>query len=66
MSLRMVVSREMGFDPGVFGLFDLAALVQPNLMFLFVCLFSIPPRSVSECVLVFPIALIMHCSSTYM
>ena len=31
-------SREMGFDPGVFGRFDLAALVQPHLKF-FVCLF---------------------------
>ena len=28
----------MGFDPGVFGRFDLAALVQPHLQFLFVCL----------------------------
>ena len=28
----------MGFDPGVFGRFDLAALVQPHLKFLFVCL----------------------------
>ena len=29
----------MGFDPGVFGRFDLAALVQPHLqLFLFVCL----------------------------
>ena len=31
------LSREMGFDPGVFGRFDLAALVQPHLQFLFVC-----------------------------
>jgi len=31
------LSREMGFDPGVFGRFDLAALVQPHLKFLFVC-----------------------------
>ena len=29
----------MGFDPGVFGRFDLAALVQPHLKFLFVCSF---------------------------
>ena len=28
----------MGFDPGVFGRFDLAALVQPHLK-IFVCLF---------------------------
>ena len=28
------LSREMGFDPGVFGRFDLAALVQPHLKFL--------------------------------
>ena len=27
----------MGLDPGVFGRFDLAALVQPHLKFLFVC-----------------------------
>ena len=27
----------MGFDPGVFGPFDLADLVQPHLDFLFVC-----------------------------
>jgi hypothetical protein len=26
-----------GFDPGVFGRFDLAALAQPHLKFLFVC-----------------------------
>ena len=32
------LSREMGFDPGVFGRFDLAALVQPHLKFLLVCL----------------------------
>ena len=32
------LSGEMGFDPGVFGRFDLAALVQPHLKFLFVCL----------------------------
>ena len=33
------LSREMGFDPGVFGRFDLAALVQPYpFSFLFVCL----------------------------
>ena len=31
------MSREMGLDPGVFGRFDLAALVQPHLRFLFVC-----------------------------
>ena len=31
----------MGLDPGVFGRFDLAALVQPHLRFLFVCLFSV-------------------------
>ena len=31
-------SREMGFDPGVFGRFDLADLVQPHLELLFVCL----------------------------
>jgi hypothetical protein len=30
---------ERGFDPGVFGRFDLAALAQPHLKFLFVCLF---------------------------
>ena len=30
--------REMGLDPGVFGRFDLAALVQSHLKFLFVCL----------------------------
>jgi hypothetical protein len=29
---------ERGFDPGVFGRFDLAALAQPHLKFLFVCL----------------------------
>ena len=28
----------MGLDPGVFGRFDLAALVQPHLKYLFVCL----------------------------
>jgi hypothetical protein len=28
-----------GFDPGVFGRFGLAALAQPHLKFLFVCLF---------------------------
>ena len=28
-------------DPGVFGRFDLAALVQPHLKFLFVCLFDL-------------------------
>ena len=33
------LSREMGFDPGVFGRFDLAALVQPHLKILFVCLY---------------------------
>ena len=27
----------MGLDPGVFGRFDLAALVQPHLKHLFVC-----------------------------
>ena len=27
----------MGFDPGVFGRFDLVTLVQPHLHFLFVC-----------------------------
>ena len=32
------LSREMGFDPGVFGRFDLAALVQPHLKLVFVCL----------------------------
>jgi hypothetical protein len=31
-----------GFDPGVFGRFDLAALAQPHLKFLFVCLFAYP------------------------
>ena len=35
----------MGFDPGVFGRFDLAALVQPHLKFLFVCLFALLPMS---------------------
>jgi hypothetical protein len=29
---------ERGFDPGVFGRFDLAALAQPHLK-IFVCLF---------------------------
>ena len=29
----------MGFDPGVFGHLDIAALVQPRLNSLFVCLF---------------------------
>jgi hypothetical protein len=35
-----------GFDPGVFGRFDLAALAQPHLKFLFVCLFvyRVPAR----------------------
>ena len=33
------LSREMGFVPGLFGRFDLAALVQPHLEFLFVCLY---------------------------
>ena len=33
------LSRQLGFDPGVFGRFDLAALVQPHLQFLFVYLF---------------------------
>jgi len=28
----------MGFDPGVFGRFDLAALVQPHLNFYFVAI----------------------------
>ena len=32
------LSREMGFDPGLFGRFNLAALVQPHRKFcLFVC-----------------------------
>ena len=35
------MSRGMGLDPGVFGRFDLAALVQPHLQFLFVCLFTV-------------------------
>ena len=35
------LSRDMGFDPDVFGRFDLAALVQPHLQFLFVCLFAV-------------------------
>ena len=30
----------MGLDPGVFGRFNLAALVQPHLVFVFVCLFD--------------------------
>ena len=30
----------VGLDPGVYGRFDLAALVQPHLKSLFVCLFS--------------------------
>ena len=30
------MSSEMGLDPGVFGRFDLAALVQPQLKFLLV------------------------------
>ena len=34
------MSSVMGLDPGVFGRFDLAALVQPHLQFLFVCLFA--------------------------
>ena len=34
------LSREMGFDPGVFGRFNLAALVRPHLNFLFVCLYT--------------------------
>ena len=38
-SFAVLLSREMGFDPGVFGHFDLAALVQPHLGFLFVGLF---------------------------
>jgi hypothetical protein len=29
---------EKGFDPGAIGRFDLAALAQPHLKFLFVCL----------------------------
>ena len=33
----------MGFDPSVFGRFDLAALVQPYLKFLFVCLLPSGP-----------------------
>jgi len=37
-SVYSLLSREMGFDPGVFGRFDLAASVQPHLKFLFVCL----------------------------
>ena len=37
---RIERSREMGLDPGVFGRFDLAALVQPHLTFFFVCLFE--------------------------
>ena len=36
------MSREMGLDPGVFGRFDLAALVQPHFKFLFVCLLTNP------------------------
>jgi hypothetical protein len=32
---------ERGFDPGVFGRFDLAALAQPHLNFLLVCLFHV-------------------------
>ena len=36
----------MGFDPGVLGRFDLAALVQPHLKLLFVCLFICLPYHV--------------------
>ena len=32
----LALSREVGFCPGVFGRFDLAALVQPRLRYLFV------------------------------
>ena len=37
MEVMESVGESMGFDPGVFGCFDLAALVQPHLQFLFVC-----------------------------
>ena len=33
------VEWDMGLDPGVFGRIDLAALVQPHLILLFVCVF---------------------------
>ena len=37
---RVMLSREMGLAPGVFGRFDLAALVKPHRSeFVFVCLF---------------------------
>jgi hypothetical protein len=41
LSGGLVVSDDLGkgFDPGVFGRFDLAALAQPHLKFLFVCLY---------------------------
>jgi hypothetical protein len=34
-----------GFDPGVFGRFDLAALAQPHLKISFVCLFILMEQS---------------------
>ena len=37
--MKFLLSGEMGLDPGVFGRFDLAALVQSPWEFLFICLF---------------------------
>ena len=41
------LSSEMGFDASVFGRFDLAALVQPHLQFVQVCLLD--GQQVADC-----------------
>jgi hypothetical protein len=40
---------ERGFDPGVFGCFDLIALAQPHLKVLFVCLYITAMLSQNLC-----------------
>ena len=44
-SLFLIVTRQMGFDPGVFGCLDQATFVQPCLKLWFVCL--IVPQQLS-------------------
>ena len=39
IKFKVRLDREMGFDPGAFGRFNVAALAQPHLKLLFVCLF---------------------------